>query len=118
MSLIISGGNYVCKKKRIPQNLEEKAKQLKLEGLNRRETRDRGRLEKEISILLDKQDNHEEMIQKIGEKEAERDTFQDQIKDLQKNVERDCRVSRQSPKLLSTAIIIPAHDNGTPAGKT
>lgn len=92
-----------------------KAKNLKLDVLDKKEIRKKVRLEQQISKLYDKEDAGEDITQKLEEKFAERDMIPIRIVELKKQIETQCKVLRQSPNLLSAAIVIPAYSDGKPA---
>ena len=93
----------------------EKAKKIKFNSLEHREVREKSRLEAEISALLDREAEGEDVSQKILEKEAQRDNISELIKDLKIKVERECTIMRQSPRLLSVSVVVPAYNDGQPA---
>ncbi len=97
------------------KNWREKTKKIKIKALERREIRERVRLEAGISLLLDKEADGEDVEQKILEKEADRDNITETIQELKRSIDLECTVIRQSPRLLSIAIVVPAHDDGQPA---
>lgn len=109
-------GSALCKNEELELNQwRQKAKKIKMNALEHREIRERSRLEAEISLLLDKEAEGEDVEQKILEKEVQRDNIREEIKELKTQIERECSIIRQSPRLISVAIIVPAYDDGKPA---
>ena len=109
-------GSGLCKNEELELiQWRQKAKKIKMNALEHRERRERSRLEAEISVLLDKEAEGEDVTQKILEKEAQRDNIREEIDESIALIERECSIIRQSPKLISVATIVPAYDDGKPA---
>jgi len=93
----------------------QKAREFKMKGLEQRRHRERGRLEKDINKLYDREDQGEDVKDKLAELEGQRGQIDDAIKEEIAKADLGCKVVRQVPKLLSVAIIVPARQNGDAA---